>query len=120
MRVTPTPRRPPTRAPPTSAPASPGSPIANSTLTDFGAENVRSKAATFERPATHLSRSLVRESRPSVNAMNPPTVAEVVAVVQIAGDGLHGRPLRGLTLALSRADPRIDEALALREADLDP
>jgi hypothetical protein len=52
--------------------------------------------------------------------MNPPTVAEVVAVVQIAGDGLHGRPLRRLTLALSRADLRIDEALALREADLDP
>ena len=49
---------------------------------------------------------------------DPPTVAEIVAVVQIAGDGLHGRPLRGLTLALSRADLRIDEALAYAAFEL--
>ena len=36
----------------------------------------------------------------------------------IAGDGLHGRRLRGLLVVLWRAGLRIDEALALREADL--
>ena len=35
------------------------------------------------------------------------------------GDGLHGRRLRGLVVVLWRAGLRIDEALALREADLD-
>jgi integrase len=50
---------------------------------------------------------------------DPPTVEEIVAVMRIAGDGLHGRRLRGLIVVLWRADLRIDEALALREADLD-
>jgi integrase len=50
---------------------------------------------------------------------DPPTVEEVVAVMRIAGDGLHGRRLRGLVVVLWRAGLRIDEALALREADLD-
>ena len=52
-------------------PASADSPTANSTLTDLGAENVRSKAATFERPPTRLSRSPVPGSRPSISAMKP-------------------------------------------------
>jgi hypothetical protein len=47
---------------------------------------------------------------------NPPTAAEIVAVVRIARNGLYGRPLRGLTPAFSRAALRIDRALALREA----
>jgi hypothetical protein len=50
---------------------------------------------------------------------DPPTVEEIVAVMRIAGDGLHGRRLRGLVVVLWRAGLRIDEALALREADLD-
>jgi hypothetical protein len=50
---------------------------------------------------------------------DPPTVEEIVAVTRIAGDGGHGRRLRGLIVALWRAGLRIDEALALREADLD-
>ena len=50
---------------------------------------------------------------------DPPTVTEIVAVVQIGGDGLHGRRLRGLVAVLWRAGLRIDEALALHEADLD-
>jgi integrase len=50
---------------------------------------------------------------------DPPTVTEIVAVTQIVGDGLHGRRLRGLLVVLWRAGLRIDEALALREADLD-
>jgi site-specific recombinase XerC len=39
--------------------------------------------------------------------------------MRIAGAGLHGRRLRGLIVVLWRAGLRIDEALALREADLD-
>ena len=50
---------------------------------------------------------------------DPPTVEEIVAVMRIAGDGLHGRRLRGLVVVLWRAGLRIDEALALREADVD-
>jgi hypothetical protein len=34
---------------------------------------------------------------------DPPTVEEIVAVMQIAGDGLHGRRLRGLLAVLWRA-----------------
>ena len=37
-----------------------------------------------------------------------------------AGDGMHGRRLRGLIVVLWRAGLRIPEALALAEADLDP
>src|SRR5919197_5363238 len=36
-----------------------------------------------------------------------------------AGDTLHGRRLRGLVVVLWRAGPRLHEALALTEADLD-
>jgi integrase len=50
---------------------------------------------------------------------DPPTIEEIVAVMRIAGDGLHGRRLRGLLVVLWRAGLRIDEALALLEADLD-
>jgi site-specific recombinase XerD len=50
---------------------------------------------------------------------DPPTVEEIVAVMRIASDGLHGRRLRGLIVVLWRAGLRIDEALALRDADLD-
>ena len=39
--------------------------------------------------------------------------------MQIVGDRLHGRRLRGLVAVLWRAGLRIDEALALHEADLD-
>ena len=50
---------------------------------------------------------------------DPPTVEEIVAVMRAAGDGAHGRRLRGLTVVLWRAGLRIHEALALAEADLD-
>jgi integrase len=50
---------------------------------------------------------------------DPPTVEEIVAVMRIVGDGGHGRRLRGLIVVLWRAGLRIDEALALREADVD-
>ena len=48
---------------------------------------------------------------------DPPTVEEIVAVMRAAGEGVHGRRLRGLLVVLWRAGLR--EALALTEADLD-
>jgi integrase len=50
---------------------------------------------------------------------DPPTVEEIVTVMRGAGDGVHGRRLRGLIVVLWRAGLRIHEALALTEADLD-
>ena len=50
---------------------------------------------------------------------DPPTVEEIVTVMRHAGDGIHGRRLRGLIVVLWRAGLRICEALALAEADLD-
>jgi integrase len=50
---------------------------------------------------------------------DPPTVAEIVAVMRTAGEGRHGRRLRGLIVVLWRAGLRIHEALALNEPDLD-
>ncbi len=51
---------------------------------------------------------------------DPPTIAEIIAVMRRAGDSVHGRRLRGLIVVLWRAGLRIHEALALAEADLDP
>jgi integrase len=50
---------------------------------------------------------------------DPPTIEEIVTVMRRAGDGVHGRRLRGLIVVLGRAGLRICEALALAEADLD-
>ena len=50
---------------------------------------------------------------------DPPTVAEIVAVMRQAGDGHHGQRLRAPIVVLWRAGLRIHEALALSEADLD-
>jgi len=50
---------------------------------------------------------------------DPPKVEEVIAVMRGAGDDAHGRRLRGLVVILWRAGLRIQEALALAEADLD-
>src|SRR5947209_11294011 len=50
---------------------------------------------------------------------DPPKVEEIVAVMRMAGDDTHGRRLRGLIVVLWRAGLRIQEALALAEADLD-
>ena len=50
---------------------------------------------------------------------DPLKVEEIIAVMRAAGDGAHGRRLRGLIAVLWRAGLRIQEALALAEADLD-
>ena|SRR5215207_9470451 len=50
---------------------------------------------------------------------DPPKVEEIIAVMRAAGDGSHGRRLRGLIVIMWRAGLRIQEALALAEGDLD-
>ena len=50
---------------------------------------------------------------------DPPKVEEIIAVMRAAGDRAYGRRLRGLIVILWRAGLRIQEALALAEADLD-
>ena len=50
---------------------------------------------------------------------DPPKMEEIIAVMRAAGDDAHGRRLRGLIVILWRAGLRIQEALALAEADLD-
>jgi integrase len=48
-----------------------------------------------------------------------PKVEEPIAVMRAAGDRPHGRRLCGLIVVLWRAGLRLQEALALAEADLD-
>ena len=50
---------------------------------------------------------------------DPPKVEEIIAVMHTAGDGPHGRRLRGLIVIMWRTGLRIQEALALTEGDLD-
>src|SRR5918996_6523513 len=50
---------------------------------------------------------------------DPPNVAKIIAVMRAAGDDAQGRRLRGVIVILWRAGLRIQEALALTEADLD-
>ena len=49
---------------------------------------------------------------------DPPTVAEIIAVMRAAGDAPEGMRLRGVIIVLWRAGLRISEALALAETDL--
>lgn len=50
---------------------------------------------------------------------DPPKIEEIIAVMRAAGDGTHGRRLRGLIVILWRAGLRIQEAIDLAEGDLD-
>src|ERR671916_1191697 len=50
---------------------------------------------------------------------DPPKVEEIIAVMRAAGDGAHGCRVRGLIVIMWRAGLRIQESLALTEADLD-
>ena len=51
---------------------------------------------------------------------DPARVEEIIAVMREAGTRPHGPRLRGLIVVLWRAGPRIAEALALAESDLEP
>jgi site-specific recombinase XerD len=79
------------------------------------------RAGRRRSPAT---RPGFRAGRPPRNKgrrypADPPTVEEIVSVMRTARDDAHGRRLRGLIVVLWRAGLRIQEALALAEADLD-
>ena len=50
---------------------------------------------------------------------DPPKVQEIVDVMRVTGDRVHGRRLRALIVIMWRAGLRIQEALALTEGDLD-
>ncbi len=51
---------------------------------------------------------------------DPPRVEEIVSIMREAGDGPHGVRMRALIAVLWRAGLRIQEALTLSEADLEP
>src|SRR5947209_5904938 len=51
---------------------------------------------------------------------DPPRVEEIIAVMRIAGNGVHGARIRALVVILWRAGLRINEALSLAETDLEP
>jgi hypothetical protein len=50
---------------------------------------------------------------------DPPTVDEIVAVMRHTAEARHGWRLRSMIVGLWRAGPRIQEALAPAEDDLD-
>jgi integrase len=92
---------------------SPSEPVSGSVVLD--AVGRRRSPATM--PGVHAGRP--PRNKGLRYPADPPTVEEIVAVMRIAGDGGHGRRLRGLIVVLWRAGLRVDEALALREANLD-
>jgi hypothetical protein len=94
----------------------------NSTGAPFMSELLLDAAGRRRSPATLPE---FHAGRPPRNKgmrypADPPTIEEIVTVMRSAGDGVHGRTLRGLIVVLWRAGLRICEALALAEADLDP
>jgi site-specific recombinase XerD len=50
---------------------------------------------------------------------DPPRVEEIIAVMRIAGERVHGARIRALIVILWRAGLRINEALSLAETDLE-
>jgi site-specific recombinase XerD len=60
-----------------------------------------------------------QETRACVTRADPPKVEEIISVMRTAGEGPHGRRLRGLIVIMWRAGLRIQEALAVAEGDLD-
>ena len=76
------------------------------------------------RPRSPATTSSFHLGRPPRNKgrrypADPPTVAEIIAVMRAAGDRPDGIRLRGVIVVLWRAGLRISEALALAETDLD-
>lgn len=79
------------------------------------------RAVRRRSPATTSS---FHVGRPPINKglrypPDPPTVQEIVAVMQTAGDSPEGIRLRGIIVVLWRSGLRISEALDLSETDLD-
>lgn len=76
------------------------------------------------RPRSPATTTSFHQGRPPRNKgrrypADPPTVAEIVAVMHAAGRRPEGVRLRGVIVVLWRAGLRISEALALAETDLD-
>jgi integrase len=84
-------------------------------------ELLRDRAGRARSPATmpgfHAGRAPRNKGRRY--PADPPKVEEIIAVMRAAGDRPHGRRLRGLVVIVWRAGLRIQEALALAEADFD-
>ena len=85
------------------------------------------RAAARPRRPTSVAGDNARLSRRSTSRNNKslrcpadrPKIEENIAVMRAAGDDAHGRWLRALIVILWRAGLRIQEGLALAEADLD-
>ncbi|MGI8921069.1 MAG: tyrosine-type recombinase/integrase [Solirubrobacteraceae bacterium] len=69
-------------------------------------------------PGYHAGRSPRNKGRQYPAA--PPTVEEIITVMRQSADDRHGYRQRALIAVLWRAGLRIQEALSLGEADLDP
>jgi site-specific recombinase XerD len=80
------------------------------------------RAGRRRSPATTSSfhRGLRPRNRGLQYPPDPPTVEEIIAVMQAAGGDPDGLRLRGVIVMLWRAGLRISEALSLNETDLDP
>ena len=80
------------------------------------------RAGRRRSPATTSSfhRGLPPRNRGLRYPPDPPTVEEIIAVMQAAGGDPDGLRLRGVIVKLWRAGLRISEALSLNETDLDP
>src|SRR3954465_4293466 len=69
-------------------------------------------------PGYHAGRPPRNKGR--IYPADPPTVAEIVAVMREATDDPHGYRFRALVVVLWRGGLRVAEALSLGERDLDP
>ena len=79
----------------------------------------------LDSPAPRRSPAGIQAKRRSSNKgrqfpADPPRTEEIIAVMRQTADDRHGARLRALIAVLWRGGLRIQEALALRERDLDP
>jgi len=65
-------------------------------------------------------RGLIPRNKGRRYPADPPRVEAIIAVMRIAGTGVHGHRIRALIVILWRAGLRINEALTLAETDLEP
>src|SRR3954447_15263235 len=88
----------------------------------FGQPPVLDRAGRRRSPATlpGFHRGRPPQNKGMRYPADPPRTEEIIAVMRRAGSGLYGLRVRGLIVVLWRAGPRISEALALRESDLEP
>lgn len=88
----------------------------------MSAHQLLDAAGRSRSPATMPGRDLGRvpPNKGRRYPADPPTVGEIVAVTRQAGDGHHGRRMRGLIVVLWRAGLRIHEALTLVETARPP